>query len=55
MRYPVESVHERITPFKCSICDYKTSRQPIFKRHIESVHEGIKPLKLQEVIDLRDT
>ena len=29
-------------PFKCNICDFETARKPNLKRHIESVHEGIK-------------
>ena len=35
----VQTVH------KCSICDYKTALKPHLKRHIESVHQGIKPFK----------
>ena len=29
-------------PFKCNICDFESARKPNLKRHIESVHEGIK-------------
>ena len=29
----------------CIICDYETALKPNLKRHIESVHEGIKPFK----------
>ena len=41
----IESVHERIKPFKCNICGLETARQPTLQKHIESVHEGIKPFK----------
>ena len=29
--------------FKCKNCDYKTTQKGHLKKHIESVHEGIKP------------
>ena len=43
-----ESVHEGIKPlgpesFKCKICPYKTALKSNFKKHKESVHQGIKP------------
>ena len=41
----MESVHEGIKPFKCTICDYKFTRKLVLKKHIEYIHEGIKPFK----------
>ena len=43
-----ESVHEGIKPlgpksFKCKICPYETALKSNFKKHKESVHQGIKP------------
>ena len=56
----IETVHEGIKPFKCSICDVKFANnynpqiqesqikfanKQNLKKHIETVHEGIKPFK----------
>ena len=40
----MESVHEEIKPFKGNICNYNAAQKWILKRHIESVHEGLKPI-----------
>ena len=34
--------NDSFKPFKCNICDFETEKKPNLKRHIESVHEGIK-------------
>ena len=34
-----------IRPFKCEICDFSSSKKNNLKTHVESVHEGNKPLK----------
>ena len=31
--------------FKCDICDYNFSLRTDMKRHMASVHEGVKPFK----------
>ena len=40
----IESVHERIKPFECSICDYKTAHKTVLKRHIVSI-QGARRVK----------
>ena len=42
MKRHVESVHERIKPFKCKICDFRSAKKCNLKKHIESVHEDFK-------------
>ena len=41
----IQSVHERIKPFKCNICDFECAQKAGLKRHTDFVHEGIKPFK----------
>ena len=38
----IETVHERIKPFKCNFCDYKSARKANLNEHVESAHGGIK-------------
>ena len=37
----IESVHERIKPFKCNLCEYETAQNFSLNRHKKSVHESI--------------
>ena len=41
----IESVHEQLKAFKCSNCDYSTSRKSNLTIHISSVHEKNKPYR----------
>ena len=36
------SVHEKKKPFKCSICDYKSTYDESLSKHITTIHEGKK-------------
>jgi hypothetical protein len=38
----LETIHEGIKPFKCSICDYKFSEKGYLKKDIKTVYERIK-------------
>ena len=37
----IESVHERIKPFKCNICEYKAGLKSDLQLHTEFVHEFV--------------
>ena len=41
----IDTVHEGIKPFKCSVCDVKFANKEHLKKHIETIHEEIKPFK----------
>ena len=41
----IESVHERMKPHKCTICDCTFSQKQHLKTHTDSLHEGKKPHK----------
>ena len=43
----VASVHEGKKPFKCKVCDYKSSRQGNLNQNIISVHDEKKPFKCE--------
>ena len=36
----IQTVHEGLKPFKCSICNSSFTRKPALKKHIKSVHEN---------------
>jgi hypothetical protein len=36
-------VHENTKPFKCGLCDYLAFLHADLRRHIECVHENLKP------------
>ena len=42
---PNNSIPDKNRPFRCVKCNRCFSQKVNLKRHIESVHEGIKPLK----------
>ena len=39
------SIHEKVKPYKCEICDYKCLTMEILKIHLISFHKGMKPFK----------
>ena len=39
------STYDEIKAFQCKICEYKAAKKSDLKKHIEAVHEGIKPFK----------
>jgi len=41
----IESVHEGIKKFKCTICDFNCAQKYHLNKHTETVHEGIRPFK----------
>ena len=41
----VSWVLDRNKPFKCDICDYRSSRKSDLNKHVASVHEVNKPFK----------
>jgi uncharacterized Zn-finger protein len=47
MKKHVASVHEGKKPFRCDICEYRSSEKSNMNRHIKSVHEGKKNLKFE--------
>ena len=38
--HQIQTVHEGLKPFKCSICNSSFTRKPALKKHIKSVHEN---------------
>ena len=44
MKKYFDSVHEK-KPFKCEICEHRSSRKDQMKQHVQSVHEENKPFK----------
>ena len=45
----IGSINNQLKPsqLKCHLCDYTASRKPHLKRHIDSVHNKLKPHKCQ--------
>ena len=41
----IGGIHKGKKPFKCEICDYRSSQKSSMNRHVSSVHEGNKPFK----------
>ena len=44
----MESVHDRIKDFKCSDCDFVTSRCDALKRHMREAHQKIKKFQCNQ-------
>ncbi len=43
----IESVHEKIKPFKCKVCENSFTRNSGLRSHIKNVHEKIVKLTHQ--------
>ena len=48
----ISAIHEGKKPFKCDICDYRSSQKGCMNTHVASVHEGKKPFKC-DICDYR--
>ena len=44
----VLSVHDKVKPFKCELCEYAASEAGNLKRHVLGVHEKMKNFKCKQ-------
>jgi hypothetical protein len=42
LKMHIQSVHEKLKPFHCNICDHKSSYKLDMKKHIDVVHNQIR-------------
>ena len=42
---PHKKNHEGIKSFQCIICDISTAKNDTLKKHVKTIHEGLKPFK----------
>ena len=41
----IDSVHNKLKPHKCLMCNYTSSQKGTLKRHIDSIHNQLKAHK----------
>jgi KRAB domain-containing zinc finger protein len=46
-------VSERVSPYKCEVCDYTCFQKGNFKKHVSLVHEGKKPFKKRKELPFK--